>query len=86
MPELSDTSPEAEHLQLELYRAMTPGQKLALVLDLIDTAEGFSRAGIRLRHPQASELEITRHLAVIKYDDRPMPTRLGQDIVPERPR
>ena len=40
--ELSDTSPEAERLQLE-------------VLDQIDTAEAFARAEIRLRHPRASD-------------------------------
>lgn len=67
MAEPSDTSPEAERLQLELYRAMTPGQKLALVLDLNDTADSFARTGIRLRHPQASEEEVTLRLAAIKH-------------------
>ena len=62
-----DTSPEARHLQLELYRSMSPGQKLALVLDLTDTAESFARAGIRMRHPGADEREVTLRLAELKY-------------------
>jgi len=64
---LDDTSPEARALQLELYRRMTPGEKLALVLDLTDTAEIFARAGLRMRHPNADEREITLRLAELKY-------------------
>jgi hypothetical protein len=84
--EVDDTSPQAEGMQLELYRRMTPGQKLALVLDLIDTAEEFSRAGLRLRHPQASEQELTRRLAALKYEHTSIPTPLDPDSVVKRPR
>lgn len=84
MPELSDTSPEAEQLQLELYRGMTPGEKLALVLDLVDAAETFARAGIRMRHPRASEEEITLRLAALKYDRELIRTVFGRDLGAER--
>ena len=66
-PELADTTPEAARLQLELYRGMSPGQKLALVLDLIETAESFARAGIRMRHPAADEHEVTLRLAALTF-------------------
>lgn len=67
MEGLSDTTAEARAVQLEIYRRMTPGQKLALVFELIDTSEAFARAGLRLRHPDASERELTLRLAELKY-------------------
>lgn len=86
MPELSDTSPEAEQLQLqlELYRGRTPGEKLALVLDLVDAAETFARAGLRLRHPGASEEEITLRLAALKYGRELVHAVYGRDLDAER--
>lgn len=65
--DLDDTSAAARALQAELYRRMSPGEKLAVVLDLIDTAEGFARAGLRLRHPGEDERAITLRLAELKY-------------------
>ena len=67
LPAADDTSDAARALQLELYRSMTAGQKLAIVLDLIDTAESFTRAGLRLRHPGEDERAITLRLAALKY-------------------
>jgi hypothetical protein len=78
MSEPSDTSPAAERLQLELYRAMSPGEKLALVLDLTDTARSFSRAGIRMRHPEAGEHEVTLRLAVLEYGPELVRTAFGE--------
>ncbi|HEX6883091.1 MAG TPA: hypothetical protein VF530_06895 [Planctomycetota bacterium] len=62
-----DTSPAARALQAELYRRMSPGEKLALVLDLTDTSDAFARAGLRLRHPREDERAITLRLAELKY-------------------
>lgn len=66
-PADEDTSAAARALQLELYRRMTPGEKLAIVLDLVDTAESFARAGLRLRHPDEDEAALTLRLAALKY-------------------
>jgi len=63
----SDTSPAARSVQLEIYRRMTPAEKFALVFELIETTEQFARVGIRLRHPGASEREVTLRLAELKY-------------------
>jgi len=77
-----DTSLEARERQLEIYRRMTHGQKLALVLDMIDAAELFARAGIRARHPNASEREVTLRLAQLKYG-RPWLARNAPQLAEE---
>jgi hypothetical protein len=57
----SDTSPEARRVQYELHRRMSPGRKLELVFDMYDTGQRLAIAGLRTRHPDASE-EDTWHL------------------------
>jgi hypothetical protein len=56
----SDTSPEARRVLYDLYRRMPLGRKLELVLDMCDTGRLLAIAGLRMRHPNASEEELTR--------------------------
>ena len=60
-----DTSPEIEHLQIVGWRRMTPGQKAAVVSGLTQAVHDLALAGVRLRHPQASEREQFLRLALI---------------------
>ncbi|MBI2535416.1 MAG: hypothetical protein HYW06_00235 [Gemmatimonadetes bacterium] len=69
---LSDTSPEALAKQIELYRRMTSVQKARLVRDVTLTANTMGLAGLRQRHPAASERELLLRLAVL---------RLGEELV-----
>lgn len=62
----SDTSLEAERIQVELWRRMSPIEKLRTVTEISRTAEQLSLAGIRLRHPRASEHECMLRLAILK--------------------
>jgi hypothetical protein len=55
-----DTDPEAERVQLEIYRRMPPWQKIQLVVDANDTSRALVLAGIRSRHPDASAEEVHR--------------------------
>ncbi|HEX4951878.1 MAG TPA: hypothetical protein VF017_00580 [Thermoanaerobaculia bacterium] len=59
---LSDTHPDAEAVQIAIYRAMAPWQKAALVADAMATSRALAMAGLRLRHPGASEAELQRRL------------------------
>ena len=54
----ADTSPEAWKLLLELEQRMTPGQKLARVFEHSEFAKSLVKAGIRRRHPSATEEEV----------------------------
>lgn len=64
-PLAQDTSLEAERQQLEIWGAMTPAEKFALLDDLHASSVLFVEAGIRLRHPQAGPEEVRlRRLAL----------------------
>lgn len=71
-PPLSDTSPDAERLRLDLYRRMPPEEKWRRVDDLTRLAHGAALAGLRARHPGADEHELLLRLAAL---------RLGADLV-----
>lgn len=61
-----DTSPEAERLQVELWRKMSPLEKARAVSAITRAAQQLSLAGIRQRHPGASDRECMLRLAMLK--------------------
>jgi len=62
-PTLSpDTDPEAERVQLEIFRNMPLGRKAQLVGEAIETSRALSLAGLRARHPEAGPEELRRRL------------------------
>ncbi len=62
---LNDTSPEAEAVLIALLRQAPSWRKFKMVGDLNATVKLFVLAGIRERHPAATEYETKRHLADI---------------------
>jgi len=54
------TGSEVVRAQHAMYRDMSPGAKLELVFQTYRTGKELAVAGIRMRHPQASEEEIRR--------------------------
>jgi hypothetical protein len=54
----SDTSPEAMRILCELYRKMTPARKFELISQAYEFGKSLAMAGIRLRHPRASDAEV----------------------------
>ena len=65
-----DTSPEAEQLQIALWRQMSPLEKARAVDSLSRATQELALAGIRSRHPNASETECLLRLAVLKLGPR----------------
>ena len=61
-----DTSPEAARRQIALWREMTPLEKARAVTATARAVQELSLAGIRMRHPGASERECLLRLALIK--------------------
>ena len=62
----SDTCPALERLQLDLWRQMTPYDRIGAVSRLSRAVQELAMAGIRQRHPHASERECLLRLAVLK--------------------
>ena len=63
----TDTAPEIEALLISRWRSMTGAQKLELVLAMSQTVRELAVAGIRARHPQASDREVLLRLAIIQH-------------------
>ena len=64
MTKLLDTSPEAESIQIEVFRRMGPEKRLQTAIELAQTSRELLAKGVRNRHPEYGEEEI--RLAVIR--------------------
>jgi len=59
---MTDTSPEAQAAQTEVYRKMTPVQRLEIAFEMSLAAREFALAGLRLRHPDWTETQLQREI------------------------
>ena len=59
----TDTSPESERVLIDLLRRTPPWRRLQLADRMSATAREMAMAGLRLRHPNASEKELRRRFA-----------------------
>jgi hypothetical protein len=71
-----DTSPEAEALQLQIWRAMTGEQRLRLALEMTDFARELAKSGIRRDHPDWTEAQVIRELIRRAFLPEPLPPGL----------
>jgi hypothetical protein len=69
-----DTSPDAEEVQIEIYRRMPARRKLELVAEENRKARELALAGLRQRHPDAGPEELFRRL---------MDLTLGEELAAE---
>ena len=53
-----DTSEEAARVQLDIYRAMEPADRLRVGLELTQMSRQLLADGIRVRHPEYSDDEL----------------------------
>jgi hypothetical protein len=60
-----DTSPETERVLIDLLRQTPTWRRLQLADRMSATVRGLCLAGIRARHPSATETEIRRRFADI---------------------
>jgi hypothetical protein len=66
----ADTSPEADEVQLEIYRSMTPERRLAIAIEMSEDVIALAAAGIRARHPGYDEAQIAHALHRLRLGDR----------------
>ncbi len=62
-----DTHPEAERVQIELFRRAGPEKRLALALSRSADAVEMARNAIRRRHPGLSEEEVKLKFVEVHY-------------------
>ena len=62
-----DTSPAMRRRYAELLAARSPQQRLATMVALTRAVQTMTRAGIRLRHPDASARELEARYAARVY-------------------
>ena len=55
---ISDTSPEARELQLQIHRSMSGEQKILIALEMSEFAREIAKAGIRQDHPDWEEWQV----------------------------
>jgi len=62
-----DTHPEAHRVQMAAFRAMTPEQRGAMAVEMSILIRHLAREGIRFRHPEYADADVSRALAGVLY-------------------
>lgn len=62
-----DTTPDAERIVIERLQAMTPAERLGVAIGMSRAVRELALAGIRKRHPGASDREILMRLAIVLH-------------------
>jgi hypothetical protein len=67
---ITDTSPEAEKVLIEILRNMSPEQKGNLISDTLQMGRELAIAGLRYRYPQATDEQIRLLFAKERLGDQ----------------
>jgi hypothetical protein len=71
-----DTSPEVAQLQAEILRAMSPGRRLEIALEMSDLTRELCSARLRRDNPTWSQTDVARELLRIALAPAPLPAEL----------
>jgi hypothetical protein len=52
---------------MEIFRRMTPGQRMKIALEMSDSMRNVSLCGLRSRHPEMSEQEALQELIRLMF-------------------
>ena len=74
-----DTELEARRVQVEIWRRMSAADKAAMVDRLSAEIRAPALAGIRQRHPEATDLEQQHYLAVLLHGAEVVEEAFGWD-------
>jgi hypothetical protein len=58
-----DTSPEAEHVLMDLLRRASPARKLQMIVSANRASRELAMCGLKMRHPGESPENLRRRLA-----------------------
>jgi hypothetical protein len=71
---LTDTTPEAQAVQLEIHRSMTGEQRLLLAYEMSMFARELNWARLHREHPEWGEVQIARDLLRLAFFPKPLPS------------
>lgn len=79
-PWYQDTDdPRALDVLADLYRNMTPGERLAKVFEMVQANENLQRASVRAMYPEADDREVFLRVASRRLDRDLMIKAYGWD-------
>jgi hypothetical protein len=81
----SDTSPEAWEVFLDIQRRMSPGEKIARAMEHSNFVRSLIKAGIRRRHPNATEEEVFLRFARQTLGNELFRRAYGDLLAPDEP-
>jgi hypothetical protein len=70
---VTDTTPAAKAVQLEIQRSMTGEQKILLAYEMSMFGRELNRARLRQEHPEWTEPQIKRELLRLAFFPKPLP-------------
>jgi hypothetical protein len=73
---ITDTTPEAQAVQLGIHRSMTGEQKVILAYEMSMFGRELNRARLREEHPEWTEAQIARELLRLAFFPEPLPAGL----------
>ncbi len=73
---ITDSSPSAQDVQLQIQRAMPGEQRLLMALEMSQFARELAKERIRREHPDWPETQVARELVRLAFLPVPMPARL----------
>jgi hypothetical protein len=73
---MTDTTPAARAVLLELERATTGEQRLLMAFEMSQLARDLAEAGIRHEHPGWTDAQIARELLRFAFLPDPLPSGL----------
>ena len=73
---MTDTSPSAQAVQLEIQRAMSGEQRLLMAFEMSMFVRELARERIRREHPEWLETEVARELIRLAFLPAPLPAPL----------
>lgn len=65
----TDSSAWARTRQLQLFRAMSPQERLELALSMSESTRELSLTGLQKLHPEEGDLQLRVRLAALLYGD-----------------
>jgi hypothetical protein len=73
---ITDTSPSAQAIQLQVQRAMSGEQRLLMAFEMSLFVRELAKERIRREHPEWPETRIARELVRLAFLPAPLPARL----------